>query len=122
MVNTKISNRTLVNELPSHIGEQVSLKGWVSQYRELKKFSFIILRDRTGYCNIFVPKDIMVNILPETVVEITGIVKKNHSLNIMASKYRLKKLISFLIQKLFHFLYPEKMTVHHLTHLTYSDL
>ena len=76
MVNTKISNRTLVNELPSHIGEQVSLKGWVSQYRELKKFSFIILRDRTGYCNIFVPKDIMVNILPETVVEITGIVKK----------------------------------------------
>lgn len=76
MVKVNTSNRTLINELPNHIGESITLKGWVSQYRELKKFSFIILRDRTGYCNIFVPKDIVINVLPETVIEIKGTVKK----------------------------------------------
>jgi len=68
--------RTLVNELSDQIGNKILLKGWVSQYRELKKFSFIILRDRTGYCNIFVPKDIAINLLSETVIEVYGTVKK----------------------------------------------
>lgn len=91
MVTTKINNRILSNELPDHIGERVLLKGWVSQYRELKKCSFIILRDRKGYCNIFVPKDVVVNVLPESVIEIIGTVKiepqsKYNGVEIVAEK------------------------------------
>jgi nondiscriminating aspartyl-tRNA synthetase len=85
------TKRTMVNELPGLVDKQVLLKGWVSQYRELKKFSFIILRDRTGYTNVFVPKDIVVNVLPETVIEIIGKVKsepqsKYNGIEVVAEK------------------------------------
>ncbi len=68
--------RTNVNELGNFINERVLVKGWVSQFRELKKMSFLILRERTGYCQIIIPKEISQSISPESVVEIIGIVKK----------------------------------------------
>ena len=68
--------RTLSSNLTSKIGEKVLLKGWVSQFRELKKMSFLILRDRTGYCQVFIPKDLNISLLSETVVEVIGTVKE----------------------------------------------
>lgn len=71
------TERTLVRDLkePLSKGRKILIKGYVSQYRELKKFSFIILRDRTGYCSIFVPKDVAITLSSETVIEVIGIVK-----------------------------------------------
>lgn len=60
-----------------YIDKKVLVKGWVSQFRELKKMSFLILRDRTGYCQIFIPKEISISLLSETVVEIIGTLKTN---------------------------------------------
>lgn len=68
--------RVNVNELKNFVGQEVLLKGWVSQYRELKKMSFLILRERTGYCQIIVPKEVFGSISPESVVEIIGTVKE----------------------------------------------
>lgn len=68
--------RTLISNLPTKIGKKVLIKGWVSQWRELKKMSFLILRDRTGYFQIIVPKDLCTSLLSETVIEIIGTVKE----------------------------------------------
>jgi nondiscriminating aspartyl-tRNA synthetase len=68
--------RVLSTDLPNRIGQKVLLKGWVSQFRELKKMSFLILRDRSGYCQVFIPKNLNVSLLSETVVEIIGTVKE----------------------------------------------
>lgn len=68
--------RTLVNQLPQSINEKVLIKGWVSQWRELRKMSFLILREGTGYCQIIVPKEVAKSIPVESVIEIKGIVKQ----------------------------------------------
>lgn len=71
-----VLDRTMSNELPDIIGTKVLIKGWISQCRELKKMAFLIIRDRTGYTQVIVPKDIYVPLLVESVVEITGIVNE----------------------------------------------
>lgn len=69
--------RTNVNELNNSLGKKVLLKGWVSQFRKLTKFSFLILREKTGYAQVFIPKGIFFeNLYVESVVEIVGIVKE----------------------------------------------
>lgn len=67
--------RIFVNKLENFIGEKVLVKGWVSQFRELKKMSFLVLRERTGYCQIIIPKEISESLSPESVVEVIGTVK-----------------------------------------------
>ena len=66
--------RVNVNELNENSG-RVLIKGWVYMYRELKSMSFIVLRERTGYCQIIVPKELSVNITPESVIEVVGTIK-----------------------------------------------
>ncbi len=66
--------RINVNQLKNFIGEKVLIKGWVSQFRELKKMSFLILRERTGYCQVIIPNKVK-PISSESVVEIIGTIK-----------------------------------------------
>lgn len=68
--------RINVNQIENFIGEKILVKGWVSQFRELKNMSFLILRERTGYCQIIIPKKISVSVSPESVIEVVGLVKK----------------------------------------------
>lgn len=68
--------RTNINELNTKISETVLIKGWVSQFRKLSKISFIILRERTGYCQVIIPKEVFFETIhSESVVEIVGTVK-----------------------------------------------
>lgn len=85
--------RTNVINLKENIGKEVTVKGWVSQFRSLKNMSFLVLRERTGYCQIFIPKEISISLSPESVVEVVGIVKeqsqsKYNGLEIITSSIR----------------------------------
>lgn len=84
--------RNYVKELPNLIGKEVKVCGWVHLHRKLGKMSFIVLRERTGLCQIIIPK-ILLNkyLLPETVIEIEGIIKeekqsKFNGIEIIANK------------------------------------
>jgi aspartyl/asparaginyl-tRNA synthetase len=44
----QLASRVLAVDLPLHIGEPVTIAGWVHRRRQLKSVSFLIARDRTG--------------------------------------------------------------------------
>lgn len=68
--------RTLVNQLPKLVGQKVKVSGYVNNVRKLGKFSFVVLRERTGMCQIIIPKNILnQTITPETVIEVEGYIK-----------------------------------------------
>ncbi len=51
--------QTYINELKNHIGESVTLKGWLYNSRSSGKLAFLQLRDGTGIvqCVVFKPND-----------------------------------------------------------------
>ena len=68
--------RTLSIQLSNMVGQEVTVKGWVYQFRKLGKMSFLVIRERTGYIQVFIPKGIINETLHiESVVEVTGTVK-----------------------------------------------
>lgn len=75
------SARTLAHSLSAHVGETVLLQGWVHHTRHLSAVDFLLLRDRTGICQIVVeqPKQrsILATLPHESVVSVTGTVVAN---------------------------------------------
>lgn len=67
--------RTLSKDTVGKVGESVLLQGWVDTRRDHGKITFIDLRDRTGIIQC-VGFQKMGDLTPESVVEITGEVKK----------------------------------------------
>ncbi len=68
--------RILSSELAMHIGETVTIAGWVHRRRELKSVSFLILRDRAGLAQVVLAPSAQ---MPpeETVIEVTAQVTAN---------------------------------------------
>ncbi len=77
--------RTLINELKDNLDQEVLLKGWVQDIRNLNKIKFLILRDRTGDMQTIALKGkteevsfaVLGDVTNESVVEIVGTPKKN---------------------------------------------
>src|SRR5258708_130653 len=67
--------RILVKDTPRHIDEKVFLQGWVATKRDHGKLTFIDLRGRTGIVQC-VGFGKMGELSTESVIEITGMVKK----------------------------------------------
>jgi len=70
--------RSYINEIkPS--SKQVLVRGWVQRIKLLGKLAFIVLRDSTGILQCVAKQNIkeLSNITQESVVEITGVVKKS---------------------------------------------
>lgn len=71
--------RTLTSQLKDKVGQEVLLKGWIYQLRNLSKFAFLILRDKDGLiqCVIEDANELakLDGLYEETVVAITGKVK-----------------------------------------------
>ena len=63
--------RVLSTELSSHIGERVTLAGWLHAKRELGAVSFVLVRDRAGLAQAVA--DGTLDLRPETVLEVEGL-------------------------------------------------
>ncbi len=46
--------RILASQLKDHIGKTVFLRGWFNNMRAFGKVNFLILRDRTGFCQVVI--------------------------------------------------------------------
>src|SRR6185436_15790893 len=76
--------QTYINELKDHIGEEVTLKGWLYNSRSSGKLAFLQLRDGTGIvqCVVFKPNDEelfgkAVTLGQESSIIVTGKVKED---------------------------------------------
>ncbi len=73
-----------IKDLANHVGESVTLKGWLYNKRSSGKVKFLILRDGTGYLQCIVFKgnvseeifELAGNFTQETSFEVTGTVKE----------------------------------------------
>jgi nondiscriminating aspartyl-tRNA synthetase len=70
--------RIATSELAGHLGDRVTLAGWVHHQRQLARVTFLLLRDAGGIAQVVVgheeARTAAAAIQPETVVEITGTV------------------------------------------------
>jgi nondiscriminating aspartyl-tRNA synthetase len=90
------SERVLIGELGKHVGETVSIDGWVDVRRDQGKLVFFDFRDRTGYVQgVVLPAkesdgetlmEIAKEVRTEYVVRIEGIVNKRPEKNAQADK------------------------------------
>ena len=48
--------RTMIAELPSRVGERVTVRGWVQAIRDQKRIQFLILRDESGLAQLALDK------------------------------------------------------------------
>jgi len=71
-----------IAELAAHVGEEITIRGWVYNWRKKGKLRFIILRDGFGYlqCVVFRPEvedevwETAVTLTQESSLEVTGTV------------------------------------------------
>ena len=83
--------RTYIRELDKHIGESITIKGWVDVRRDQGKMVFFDFRDMSGYVQgVVLPKsealETAKTLRPEWVVEVTGKVNQRPERSIQADK------------------------------------
>jgi nondiscriminating aspartyl-tRNA synthetase len=69
--------RILSTELTAHVGEKVTVAGWVHRRRLLKSVAFLIVRDAAGLTQVVTTPDGLPAAGEESVVEVTGTVTAN---------------------------------------------
>ncbi|BBH66800.1 aspartate--tRNA(Asp/Asn) ligase [Actinoplanes sp. OR16] len=67
--------RILSAQLAEHVGEEVRIAGWVHRVRELKKVTFLIIRDADGFSQVVMRESPRIG--EGSVVEITATVTEN---------------------------------------------
>ncbi|HWG85487.1 MAG TPA: aspartate--tRNA(Asn) ligase [Deinococcales bacterium] len=68
--------RVLNSSLKSHVGQEVSLQGWVHWRRDLGGIKFLVVRDRSGLAQCVLGPQVAIP-LPESCVGVTGTVVEN---------------------------------------------
>jgi nondiscriminating aspartyl-tRNA synthetase len=71
----KEMERVLVKDIAAHRGKKIMLSGWIHRIRDLGGVTFIIIRDRSGQCQIVTNETVELN--QETVVQAHGTVQAN---------------------------------------------
>jgi nondiscriminating aspartyl-tRNA synthetase len=64
--------RTLIEDLPGKVGEEVRVRGWVQVVRDQKRVQFVIVRDETGLVQAVLGKDESPSALNERVAALTS--------------------------------------------------
>ncbi len=70
-------SRVLSGELAEHVGQRVTIAGWLHRRRELKSVTFLIIRDRAGLAQVVLPPDLPCAVPEETVLQVDGLVVAN---------------------------------------------
>jgi nondiscriminating aspartyl-tRNA synthetase len=70
-------SRVLSVGLPEHIGERVTIAGWLHRRRDLKSVIFLVIRDRAGLAQVVLPPDAASDLPEETVLQVEGLVVAN---------------------------------------------
>ena len=83
--------RTLIGELGKHVGETVSISGWVDVRRDQGKMVFFDFRDRSGKVQgVVLPASAAIEIAKEVrneyAVRVTGVVNKRPEKNVQTGK------------------------------------
>ena len=91
--------RTLIKDLPDHLEEQVTIKGWLQTLRDQKNMQFLILRDRTGLVQVAHWRkgnpelaDLISTLGTESALTITGKVVKNEVVKLGGIEIQLEDL------------------------------
>lgn len=63
--------RTLIKDIANHIGQEVTIQGWVKTIRDQKKMQFLIIRDHTGVVQATVERSPEKAALNETISSLT---------------------------------------------------
>ncbi|NQV89994.1 aspartate--tRNA(Asn) ligase [Candidatus Uhrbacteria bacterium] len=77
-----MQNRILASELPEHLGQSVVVAGWLHRLRDMAKFGFAIVRDRSGLMQVVLTAEQLEQLKGlqvETVIKVTGEVVKKQS-------------------------------------------
>ncbi len=77
--------RHRISELPSHIGESVTVRGWVTTTRSSGKIAFLVVRDGSAYLQCVLAKnevdervwDVFEHLTQESSVAVTGTVRED---------------------------------------------
>jgi nondiscriminating aspartyl-tRNA synthetase len=69
--------RILTTELHRHAGRRVRLAGWLHATRRLSRVTFLVVRDRAGLAQVVVEPGALDDLVPETVLEVEGLVVAN---------------------------------------------
>ncbi len=69
--------RILSTDLSGHLGETVTVAGWVHRRRLLKSVAFLIVRDAGGFTQVVTGPDDLRDLTEESVVEVTGTATAN---------------------------------------------
>lgn len=67
--------RTLIKDLPSQLNETATIKGWLNSLRDMSKFGFAIIRDRSGIAQTVLNAEQLEQLKGlqvETVLSLTG--------------------------------------------------
>jgi nondiscriminating aspartyl-tRNA synthetase len=67
-------SRVLSADLPAHVGERVTIAGWLHRRRELKSVTFLVIRDRAGLTQVVLSAGTSCDLPEETVVQVQGLV------------------------------------------------
>jgi nondiscriminating aspartyl-tRNA synthetase len=93
-------SRTLIAELSDHVGEPVTVRGWVHALRDQKSMQFVIVRDESGLAQVVLPKQEPASELNEQVsaltaeaaVTMTGTIVADERVKLGAVELRLQEL------------------------------
>jgi aspartyl-tRNA synthetase len=80
MANFKKTEKFYIKDVKNYEGQTIEIKGFVHNVRDLKKVQFVILRDKTGLLQLFIPKDeaneklnaLVSSLTKESVISVTG--------------------------------------------------
>jgi nondiscriminating aspartyl-tRNA synthetase len=70
-------SRVLSADLPAHVGERVTIAGWLHRRRPLKSVTFLVIRDRAGLAQVVLSAGTSCDLPEETVVQVQGLVTAN---------------------------------------------